>query len=61
MNFEKFIPGNSEFVPQIRKIRFGWLDHADWHSQAAASGQAATISPVVRDNKLLLIYEANSR
>lgn len=61
VNFEKFIPGNSEFVPQIRKIRFGWLDHADWHSQAAASGQAATISPVVRDNKLLLIYEANSR
>lgn len=57
INFEKFDPQNPEFVPRIRKIRFGWLDHSDWHSQNASSGQAATISPEVRDNKLLLIYD----
>ena len=60
VNFEKFIPGNPNFTPRIRKIRFGWLDHTDWHSQAASSGQAATISTDVRDNKLLLLYDYNA-
>lgn len=60
VNFEKFIPGNTTFVPRIRKIRFGWLDHTDWHSQSASSGQAATIPTTVRDNKLILIYDYNS-
>lgn len=59
VNFEKFNPSNKDFIPRIRKIRFGWLDHSDWHSQNASSGQAATISPTVRDNKLLLIYDIN--
>ena len=58
VNFEKFIPNDNSFSPKIRKIRFGWLDHADWHSQSASSGQAATISPAARDNKLLLIYDS---
>ena len=59
VNFEKFNPKNKEFVPRIKKIRFGWLDHSDWHSQSASSGQAATISTTVRDNKLLLIYDVD--
>ncbi len=58
VNFEKFNPNDKSFTPKIRKIRFGWLDHSDWHSQNASSGQAATISTVVRDNKLLLIYDS---
>ncbi len=58
VNFEKFNPNDSSFLPQIKKIRFGWLDHSDWHSQSASSGQAATISTTVRDNKLLLIYDS---
>ena len=59
INFEKFIPSEKNFIPRIKKIRFGWLDHSDWHSQNASSGQAATISPIVRDNKLLLLYDVN--
>lgn len=38
VNFEKFNPSNKNFVPRIKKIRFGWLDHTDWHSQSASSG-----------------------
>lgn len=59
INFKKFIPSEKNFIPRIKKIRFGWLDHSDWHSQNASSGQAATISPIVRDNKLLLLYDVN--
>ena len=57
VNFEKFDQAPYGQMPRIRKIRVGWLDHSDWHSQSASSGQAATISPIVRDNKLLLIYD----
>ena len=57
VNFDKLKPGNSTFHPEIRKIRFGWLDHSDWHSQSASSGQAATIPTEVRDYKLKLIYK----
>ena len=35
VNFEKLKPGDPSFHPSIRKIRFGWLDHSDWHSQSA--------------------------
>lgn len=59
VNFEKFNPKNKNFVPGIKKIRFGWLDHSDWHSQSASSGQAATIRTAVRDKKLMLIYDAD--
>lgn len=59
VNFEKFNPRKKDFIPRIKKIRFGWLDHIDWHSQSASSGQASTISTTVRDNKLLLIYDVN--
>lgn len=59
INFEKFVPSEKNFIPRIKKIHFGWLDHSDWHSQNAPSGQAATISPIVRDNKLLLLYDVN--
>lgn len=57
VNFEKFNQAPKGKMPRIRKIRLGWLDHKDWHSQAASSGQAATISATVRDKKLLLIYD----
>lgn len=57
INFEKFDLQLNDNKPKIRKIRIGWIDHADWHSQSASSGQAATISVDVRDKKLLLIYD----
>ena len=57
VNFEKFDQAPAGQLPRIKKIRIGWLDHTDWHSQSASSGQAATISNTVRDNKLFLIYD----
>lgn len=57
VNFEKFDQAPVGQPPRIRKIRIGWLDHTDWHSQSASSGQAATISTDVRDKKLMLIYD----
>ncbi len=57
VNFQKFDPENPGFKPRIQKIRLCWLDHTDWHSQKASSGQQARIKPTVRDNKLLLIYD----
>ena len=57
VNLEKFDQAPAGQMPRISKIRIGWLDHSDWHSQSASSGQAATISTTVRDNKLLLIYD----
>ena len=57
VNFEKFEPGNPDFHPIIKKIRFGWIDHSDWHAQRAATGQQASLSTEARDNKLLLIYD----
>lgn len=57
VNFEKFDQAPNGQLPRIKKIRIGWLDHTDWHSQNASSGQAATISAAVRDRKLLLIYD----
>lgn len=57
VNFEKFKREDPDFIPRIKKIRFGWLDHSDWHSQSASSGQQSHISPTVRDNKLLLLYD----
>ena len=56
INFEKFDPSNPDFRPNINIIRFGWVDHSDWHAQAAATGQQATLSREARDNKLLTIY-----
>lgn len=45
---------------QIRKIRFGWLDHTDWIGQKAPTGQQAHLTPNARKTKLLLIYPENN-
>jgi len=36
-------------------IRFGWIDHSDWISQSAETGQAATLKQEVYDYKLITI------
>lgn len=43
-------------MPQIGKIRFGWLDHTDWTGQAAATGQQSSLSSDVENGKLLTLY-----
>lgn len=57
INFEKLDPSNPSFKPDIKIIRFGWVDHSDWHAQAAATGQQASLSQKARDLKLLTIYQ----
>lgn len=59
INFEKFESKKPSYKPEIRKIRFGWIDHSDWHAQAAATGQQAYLDTTARDNKLLLLYTKN--
>lgn len=53
INFEKFSESNR---PRIRLIRFGWLDHSDWISQKAATGQQARLTVEADKNKLIEIY-----
>ncbi|MEI9477585.1 MAG: ScaI family restriction endonuclease [Deltaproteobacteria bacterium] len=55
VNFERF--RDTGFLPRIRLIRFGWIDHEDWLGQAAASGQQARLSIDVETRKLLTIYK----
>lgn len=55
INFEKF--EKTEKLPQIRLIRFGWLDHTDWIGQSAASGQQARLPKEVENGKLVVIYK----
>lgn len=55
VNFQNFSMKITK--PEITKIRFGWLDHADWIGQTAATGQQARLSPDVEQNKLLTLYE----
>ena len=54
INFEKFSKTNHH--PKITMIRFGWIDHADWQGQAAATGQQARLDPVVEGAKLVVLY-----
>jgi hypothetical protein len=43
------------FETTITLIRFGWIDSSDWTSQAASTGQAATLSRDAYDYKLVEI------
>lgn len=55
VNFEKYTDDNHD--PQIKKIRFGWIDHEDWIPQKKETGQQAILAKDARDHKLKLIYE----
>ena len=55
INFEQF--DETDELPKIRLIRFGWIDHEDWMGQTAASGQQARLSTDVETKKLLAIYK----
>jgi hypothetical protein len=55
INFQNFSAKISK--PQITRIRFGWLDHADWIGQTAATGQQARLSPDVEQKKLIILYD----
>jgi hypothetical protein len=54
VNFEKFTKADP--IPNIRLVRFGWLDHTDWIGQTSATGQQAHLDPLTDRVKLLEIY-----
>ncbi|HDG3923626.1 TPA: ScaI family restriction endonuclease [Staphylococcus aureus] len=56
INFEKFDKKNLSHKPQIRMIRFGYLNYYDWNSQKSSTGQQARLSANVEKVKLLPIY-----
>lgn len=55
VNFDKSVKGAP--TPQLRRIRFGWLDHGDWQGQIAETGQQARLSSEVERGKLRLLFE----
>ena len=55
VNFEKLT--SNVKLPNIRLIRFGWLDSTDWIGQKAATGQQSRLPREIYDGKLKLIYE----
>lgn len=56
INFEKFDKNNLNLKPEIKLIRFGYLNYYDWNSQKASTGQQARILSNVEKAKLLSIY-----
>lgn len=57
VNFEKFKKDDMRFKPSLTMIRFGFLNHTDWVSQSANSGQAAHIPVEIERLKLITIWE----
>lgn len=56
INFEKFDKKDLFKSPQIKMIRFGYLNYYDWNSQKSSTGQQARIFSNVEKVKLLPIY-----
>lgn len=50
VNYEKFEPGK---LPNIKKIRFGWLDQSDWQTGSSTTGQGATVNAIAKKHKLI--------
>lgn len=60
INFEQFDKNTpSARRPEIRLIRFGYLNYTDWRSQNASTGQQARIPANIESVKLLPIYKDN--
>ncbi len=56
VNFEKF--SKKKDRPEIKLIRFGWIDSTDWIGQRSATGQQSRLLPNVENSKLLKLYSA---
>lgn len=48
---------SEQIRPVLRLIRFGWLDHSDWVAQTSATGQQASLPPLVENRQLLILAE----
>lgn len=55
INFEKCSKNVEK--PDITLIRFGWLNHSDWISQTAETGQQSSLSKEAYNYKLIELYK----
>ena len=55
INFEKCTEEVEK--PNITLIRFGWLEHTDWISQNAQTGQQSRLSKESDSLKFITLYE----
>ena len=55
INFEKCTEEVEK--PDITLIRFGWLEHTDWISQNAQTGQQSRLSKESDSLKFIILYE----
>lgn len=54
INFEKINANN----PRLLCIQMGWLAHSDWVGQKSETGQQAALTKEAKENKFILLYEA---
>jgi len=57
VNFEKIDGSSQDYKPEIKKIRFGYLDHSDWVAQKSQTGQQASLKKDSAEKKLITLYE----
>jgi hypothetical protein len=43
--------------PEIRIVRFGWIDHTDWVAQTSQSGQQSSLPAEIYNSQLLTIFK----
>ncbi|MFA5136022.1 MAG: ScaI family restriction endonuclease [Patescibacteria group bacterium] len=53
VNFSK---PTKEKLPEITKIRFGWIEHSDWIAQRSPTGQQCRLTPEAKKYKLLTLH-----
>jgi hypothetical protein len=54
VNFESF--KKAQKIPEVKLVRFGWIDAADWIGQRSQTGQQARLSPIVERAKLVTLF-----
>ena len=57
VNFEKFSDVESGKQPQIRLIRFGYIEHSDWIAQASPKGQQAHLDKDTYNHKFITLFQ----
>lgn len=56
VNFERWEDASLGSLPEIRLVKYGWLDHTDWVAQSSETGQQSSLPPAVANNQLLTLY-----
>lgn len=60
INFDKQTT-DTETTPRVRLIRLGYLDHADWSPQSAATGQNSTLPKYMYSSRFVTLFTPQPR